>query len=738
MSACFDRGDYQFRIDGRIDGIFRHDPPHIEEIKTTTSLADLAFRLTTAPLQHPYSLQLLTYGYFHWLEHGVLPRLTFHLVATRGGGSRDLEIALDIATYEQWLQCRLDELATEAAQAEKRAGRRRKTAAGFRFPFDSPRPGQQELIHAIEAAMSSGTPLLVQAPTGLGKTVGVLFPVLREAMGRGQTVMYVTPKNSQHSVAEDAATRFKAAGTPVRSLSLTARQKICFKEEPLCNPRCCEYADDYYGKLHRHGIVDLLGKKRKLGSRTFRKIGQTYEVCPFELQLAAAPGVDLIICDYNYVFSPRSALGRLSLLQVSQEGKPNLVIDEAHNLPQRAMDLYSPRLATHQLESLREGIQQVAPRFRREAEALLNGCIGIVADCSKGRTMKPHRIVPPVEPFLVQDGRLRLFLARYYEVEAEIPPQDAVSRLCLYWTSFTEVLERVADPERKEFFVTFHPHHSGGEIRITCCDASAMLRECYGDYEHVVGFSATLKPFDYYARLSGLDPETVQTVEFGSPFPAERRKLLAIPQISTRYVDRDRNYGKIADAVERIIALHRANYFVFLPSFEFLERVTSVFHPPAGFSVMRQERHMSLPQVEAVLDHLRQGAAPTVVFAVQGGSFAEGVDYAGDMVEGVFVVGPPLPGYDLERDLMRDYYQREYGAGFDYAYTIPAMAKAVQAAGRVIRSETDRGIIVLMDGRFLERSYSRSMPDDWFASEASEMVSTRILGDIEEFWNDPP
>jgi DNA excision repair protein ERCC-2 len=250
----------------------------------------------------------------------------------------------------------------------------------------------------------------------------------------------------------------------------------------------------------------------------------------------------------------------------------------------------------------------------------------------------------------------------------------------------------------------------------------------------VVGFSATLKPFDYYARLSGLDPGTVRTAEFHSPFPKELRKLLIIPQISTRYAQRERNYAKIADAVQRITGLRRGNYFVFLPSFEFLERVVALFQPPEGFTVLRQEREMKAARVEAVLDHLRTQSVPTIIFAVQGGSFSEGMDYAGEMVIGAFVVGPPLPNYDLEREQMRAYYQRQYGAGFEYAYTIPAMAKAIQAAGRVIRSETDRGLIVLMDNRFMDTSYSRSMPVDWFDSDVTELVSDSILKEVAEFW----
>jgi len=734
VSCLFDRDGFSFRVDGRLDGIFRHELPRVEEIKSAFNVRELSRRLAGNPLDHPYGLQLLSYGYFHWREHQVFPALSFHLVSSRSGETENLDISLDLPLYEQWLDSRLDELVSEAKQAEKRAARRRKIAAGFTFPFPNPRPGQIELMREIEQGMAAGTPLLIQAPTGLGKTVGVLYPVLREALGRGQRVVYVTPKNSQHSVAEDAVSRFQETGARVKSLSITAKAKICFKNEPLCNPDYCEYARDYYAKLPAHGILDHLAQKRKLTARVFRSLGEQYQVCPFELQIDGAREADIIICDYNYVFAPRSALGRVTELAVDQAGKPNLVIDEAHNLPSRAMDYYSPLLSSLILEKMRDEIRKLPDHFRREAEDLLDGCIQAVASCRRDENPKPKLIDPPAECFLEQDGRLRAFLSRYLDSDLEIGRQDVVLRLCFSWSEFTEILEMAGTPGREEFFTTFHPHPTGGTVKITCCDASAMLEDCYDGYQQVVGFSATLKPFEYYVRLSGLDSETVRTAEFESPFPKERRKLLIIPQVSTKYSQRERNYARIADAVQRITALRRGNYFIFLPSFEFLERVMALFPVPEGFTLLGQERGMKGAQVEAILEHLRAGNTPTIVFAVQGGSFSEGVDYAGEMVIGAFVVGPPLPNYDLERELMRGYYQRKYGAGFDYAYVIPAMAKAIQAAGRVIRSETDRGLIVLMDGRFMEPGYSRSMPADWFESEVTELVSGGILSEVAEFW----
>ncbi len=734
VTSSFNAQGYRFQVDGRMDGIFRRASPKIEEIKTAFNVHELGRRLSEQPLDHPYCLQLLTYGYFYWLEHKIVPQLAFHIVSQRNRESFDLELIFDVPLYEKWLSARLDELVSEAKKAEKRAHRRKKAALDFPFPFENARPGQIELMQTIEASMQEKVPLLIQAPTGLGKTAGVLYPVLREALGRGQKVVYVTPKNSQHAVAEDAIARFQEAGAKIKSLTITAKSKICFKNEPLCDPAFCEYSVDYYAKLHGRGILDLLAKKKKLRARTFRQLGEEFEVCPFELQLDGAAEADVVICDYNYVFSPRSSFGRPAGTGIGQTGKPNLVIDEAHNLPSRAMDYYSPALSSLSLEQMREGLRAVPRRFGRQAEELLDSCIRAIASCGPAGRSGPVRIDPPQEPFLEQDARLRAFLSRYLDSDAEIEPADPVMRLCFYWSEFAGALEYAADPEHQEFFFTFHPHSSGGMVKITCCDASAMLRDCYKEYEQVVGFSATLKPFDYYAGLSGLDPARVRTAEFPSPFPKERRKILIIPQISTKYSDRERNYAKISDAVQKIAGQRTGNYFVFFPSFEFLERVFALFQPPPEFTALRQEREMNSSRVEALLDHLREGHKPTIVFAVQGGSFSEGVDYPGEMVIGAFVIGPPLPVFDLERDEMRAYYDRRYGAGFDYAYAIPAMSKAVQAAGRVIRSGTDRGLIVLMDSRFVQPGYSRSMPADWFESRPDELVSAGILKEVRDFW----
>lgn len=744
FSRAIEAGAYVFEIGGRVDGLFEGvgpalgSNPRIEEIKSTFNVFELQKRLRDLPDEHPYALQLRTYGYFYWLEYGVKPDLSFHLVSTRNRETLDLAVDLDLASYESWLKRRLDELVEEAKAAEKRAERRKAAAQTLPFPFMKPRSGQIELIATIEGGMKERRPMLIQAPTGLGKTVGVLYPSLKEALSRGQRVVYVTPKNSQHSVAEDAMDRLREAqkvadpSSKIKSLSITAKSKLCFKNEPLCNPEYCEFARDHYTKVAENKVLEKLSKKRKLTAKTFEKIGREFEVCPFEIQLDSARDVETVICDYNYVFAPRSAFGRLSVSGLGQEGKPNLVIDEAHNLPSRAMDYFSPSLSVDVLERMHEEILELPKKFRTEAQKQLNECIRVVKSCGREGQTGPEKIQPPARAFHAQDEELRGFLSTYLGSDIDVQPRDVVMRLCFYWSEFTSALEFVSG-DRAEFFTTFHPFPA--TVKITCCDASEMLKSSYGDYENTVAFSATLKPFDFYSQLMGLKRESLLEAEFVSPFDKDRRKLLVIPQISSKFSERQRNYPRVADALARIVALKRGNYFAFFPSFEFLERVLAQFDAPEGFEILRQERSMSNAAVNEIMERLRSPLEAHVVFAVQGGVLSEGIDYPGEMAIGAFVVGPPLPNFDLEREKRREYYQKIYGAGFDYAYTYPAMAKAVQAAGRVIRNETDRGLIVLMDNRFLDTSFAKSMPADWFKNSPRELVSEQILADVRDFWS---
>lgn len=732
ISWTFEKDEYRFEVSGRMDGFMPGSKPLIEEIKSSFNIYDLGKRIKDRRFDHPYFIQLLSYGYFYWLHHSVKPDLAFHLVSSRREESADFEVYWDIKEYESWLAKRLNELVLEAKKAEKRFIRRTKLSENMPFPFPKPRLGQMELIQFIEEGMKQEKRMMLQAPTGLGKTIGVLYPSLKESLARGQRVVYLTPKNSQQAVAEEAIEKLQAKGCATKSLTITAKSKMCMKAEPLCNPEYCEFARDYYDKLNTFDLKNELAKKKKLTSRVMKNMADKYQVCPFELQLEAVDEADVVICDYNYVFGHDSILGKISSSGFEQEGKPNLVIDEAHNLPSRTMGNFSPLLSTSALEGMREDIEKLPKKFRRDGMDLLEACLETIKSITPDK-IETRSSSLNFEAFVGVNEELKAFLSSYLDSDVEIKARDVVLRLVFYWGEFTEIISDL-DPTQGEFFITVQNDGKNRSVKITCCDASRLIKERYDFFKNVVAFSATLKPFDYYSKLTGLEGENLIKEEFLSPFSKENRKVLIIPQISTKFSVRAQNYPKISETIERVMKLKSGNYLAFFPSFDFMEKTLQNFKAPAGVRVVKQSRYMRNEEVESTLDLLKAQTMPVILFAVQGGVFSEGIDYAGDMVIGAFVVGPPLPSFDYEREKMKAYYEDCYQSGFDYAYTYPAMAKAVQAAGRVIRSESDKGIIILMDDRFLEKSYSQSLPQDWYSETPRELVSKSILSDVSEFW----
>lgn len=735
ISYAFERSGYRFEVSGRMDGFFPGVKPRIEEIKSSFNIFELAKQIKDKKYDHPYFIQLLTYGYFYWKTENIKPELNFLLVSSRREDTFEFEAYWSITDYEEWLERRLDQLVIDARKAEARTLRRQKLVKDLQFPFTQPRRGQTELIRFVETGLEQKKRMMLQAPTGLGKTVGVLYPALKESLERGQRVVYITPKNSQQKVAEEAVEKIQDKGCAAKSLTITAKSKMCMKAEPLCNPEYCEFARGYYDKLIKHDLKNELAKKKKLSMRVMKNLAEKYEVCPFELQLEAVEEADVVICDYNYVFGHQSALGKISHAGFAQNGKPNLVIDEAHNLPSRTMGNFSPAISSSHLEDLREDIKNLPKKFRSEGEILLNLCLRTLNDITPSKI--ETKSVPLIyETFAEVNEELKAFLSSYLDSDVEIKARDVVLRLVFYWGEFTEIISNL-HPDQEEFLKTAQNDGKNRIVKITCFDASSLIKERYDLFENVAAFSATLKPFDYYAKLSGLESPDLLIEEFLSPFKKENRKVLIIPQISTKYSVRTQNYPKIAETIERVIKLQSGNYLAFFPSFDFLEKALEQFKIPAGFRVLKQKRYMRNEEVEATLDLLKSQSMPMILFAVQGGVFSEGVDYLGDMVIGAFVVGPPLPNFDFEREKMKQYYEQEYSSGFDYAYTFPAMSKAIQSAGRVIRSETDKGIIVLMDDRFLDKSYTQSLPRDWFEENPRELVSNKILADVSEFWKLP-
>lgn len=721
-------------IAGRIDGIVSGEPIILEEIKTTNQVRELKERLTTNPW-HPYALQLQTYGYLYFRQTGVLPQLQFVLACQRREQAEVLPITFNLEQAEQWFYARLQEVFQENVARAKMVRRRKRIARQLSFPFQKLRPGQAELIAAVEDGIETKVPQMLQAPTGLGKTLGVLYPELKDALSRGAQTLYLTPKNSQHLLGEEAARLLRKETLPLKSLTVTAKTKSCLKAEPLCRPDYCEYARDYYAKVAEYKLLEQVTLADKIDGEALKSFGLTYEVCPYYLSMDAASKADLVIGDYNYVLSPSAALSHLSGDDIPKQERPNLVIDEAHNLPARAMDYFSPQFTQVTLERLGAAMIERGVAQSHEGQRLATEAVNLIVACAPDR---PDVDSAPVKlepwPFVSLSSRIQELLAEYLAQDLTIESRDPFFEFANYVQNFAESLFH----EGQQYFTTYRRGDMGESLKITCCDASDFLADKYGRFNHVAAFSATLKPFAYYRDLAGFPQDKTTFHEFLSPFPRENKKILLIPQISTRLKHRLQSYERVAQVVNRVLPLRQGNYFVFFPSFEFLFKTLPLLNLP-DFEVIAQQRDLSRDKIEAVIASLKNPSqGPICICAVQGGVFSEGLDFPGDQLIGAIVVGPALPTFNLERNLMAQYYDNTYGSGFDYAYTYPAMARVVQAAGRVIRSETDRGLIMLIDDRFLQPSYSQVLPNDWVEKSPKELVSKSILKDVTEFWDATP
>jgi DNA excision repair protein ERCC-2 len=752
LADKFESESFIFSISGRMDGFVDGLQPMIEEIKSSNQPLELV-ELLREDASHPYCLQLATYAYILYREREVVPRCHFVVTDTKGEIIDEFDYSFDVKTYEKWLALRLVDLEREALAEEARRTRRQAVAEHLQFPFKQPRPFQRDLVDNLAEDLKESANIIVQAPTGLGKTIGVMYPTLLDSLRKGERFIYVTPKNSQHAVAQDAVTRLSQtiaeADQALYSTTLNAKAKMCLKEEVICNPTYCQYARDYYTKVDAAGLVDKLAQVKHLGAEEYRAFGEEYEVCPFELSLDTVQNADVVIGDYNYVFSPRNILGRLTFSLAKTNEKPNLVIDEAHNLPGRATDYYSRVLSTKDLVELGSSLSDLGFDIAVEGKKIVSNILFTIS--TVGRTFNQKDSKVSLSPLLFESqlADLQALAGRYIEskrgakevtdakADGKGKKKDSLLTLLNLMTDFSEALGYEGD-EFLHLYTRTKTMDGGIEetLRVVCCDASAKLKLAHKEFAHVVAFSATIKPFDYFSQLSGMHEDDLKTREYMSPFPSEHRKLLIIPQVSTKFSERAKNYGKIAEAVSRIIAVRPGNYFVFFPSYGFLSSVYDKVRLLVSEDVrlVRQESEMSQTKAQELLNSLLAKDKPTLVFAVQGGVFAEGVDYPGEMIIGALIVGPGLPNYNFEREQIRQYYDSRYGSGFDYAYIFPAMAKVIQAAGRVIRSDTDRGIIVLLDSRFIEKQYALAMPDDWFDKNASELVSRSIIHDIKSFW----
>ncbi|ETX06038.1 ATP-dependent DNA helicase [Candidatus Entotheonella palauensis] len=724
--------DHTVILQGRVDGVYDDGAMRIiEEIKSLL-LPSEDFAKVTLAYYPTYEKQLALYLYLMGQTHDGPMRGHLVLINLADNARTTLVVEPGPEASEAFLVKELRAiLARFKARVERAAKRRLQTPE---FPFATMRPQQAEMIDQVRLALQDQSCVLISAPTGIGKTVAALYPALAYALSKGLKLFFVTAKTTQQQLAVD--TLQSMAATSFNAVHLRAKEKSCLNDLFYCHESLCDYAQDYRGKVERAGVVEDLLNTSVIGPDLFANTGQRHRVCPFELSLDVASEADAIIGDYNYVFDPGSYLRRFF-----QDGPYDdciLIIDEAHNLYARARDYYSPVLNQRRVRQLLAHCADEPTLLFREFETFFRALDEIFPQLYEDALEPPTAgTYTPVSPPLQQMAALRQQLESvmvdyviYRRRMGHEPGGDLIQDFYYAFQRLCDVLALGGD----EFEYLYAHDSEDAVFKILCKDASRFLRQRLDGFHSVIAMSATLTPFAFYQDVLGVSPDRTFAVEFPSPFPIENRCIVTIPQVSTTYRDRQRDAPKVAEIIETIIAQRQGHYCAFFPSFAYLRQVRSYLKLPPD-RLLEQLENMSERDRAWMLRQLERGQGEgLLMLAVQGGIFAEGVDYPGEMLIGTIIVGPGLPRFDMEQELIRAYYDEHYDNGFAYAYLYPGMNRVVQSAGRVIRSETDVGMIALIGKRFTYRNYTECLPSHWYTESPRELVARNYQQRLKRFW----
>lgn len=697
-----------YTLEGRADGIFtdKDGTPTIDEIKTTT----LPPEFITGEQSPEHWAQAQIYAAIYARQQG-LPAMRVRLVYYQV--DEDLEFTFTHDYSADALDAIVTDLLTQYAPWAKRSAEWQRMSRASRqalpFPFASYRPGQRAMMNAVYKTCTEGGQLLCQAPTGIGKTMSVLFPALK-AVGEGGPIFYLTARGTTRAAAENALTLLRAADPDLklRSVTLTAKDKICLQEHRECTPEACPYANGYYDRV-KAALWDGLDT-HALTADALQALARKHKVCPFELGLDLSLWCDVVVGDYNYLFDPVVHLMRF----FETAGDYLFLIDEAHNLPGRARDMHSASLcksvfydAKKRLGKGKSSLKNALTKVNNIFIEWRHRCEEVLGDSRFGRTYFEKSRAEDFDRALTKLCEpLEIWLDEHRD-----PGETHDALLQLYFD--IRAWLRVADTFDNHFVLQISAVGSEVRAAMLCLDPSDFLAADFAKGRAAVLFSATLAPAGYYKDLCGL-PDA-RAVALRSPFDPANMGLWCARQVSTRYKDRADSIAKVSDLLAVMAAAQPGHYLAFFPSYSYLQQVWEDFtarYPDQP--TLCQESSMDEGQrTEFLAQFLARDGKPLLGFAVLGGVFGEGVDLTGESLIGVAVVSPGLPQIGPRQEQLRDYFEETRGAGFDYAYRYPGMNKVLQAAGRVIRTPQDRGVVLLIDDRFLAPDTRRLMPPHW-------------------------
>ena len=591
----------------------------------------------------------------------------------------------------------------------------------FPFPY---REGQYKLVGDVYRTIHRKKILFIQAPTGTGKTISTLFPAIR-AVGEnlGDKIFYLTAKTITRTVAKDTCDLLKAKGYRGKVIVLTAKEKMCPCEEMDCNPSNCLRAKGHYDRVN-DAVYDLITTEEDFTRERMLAQAEKYQVCPFEMSLDASLYADIIICDYNYVFDPNVYLKRF--FSEEEKGDYIFLVDEAHNLVERGREMYSAVLVKEEILT----VKKLVRGKDRKLEAALEKCNRQMLEWK--RECETYTIYESIGAFAFSLMRLMSLLDIFLQSRGEMPERKEVTEFYLNLRHFMNMFERV-----DENYVLYSDFDETDRfcLHLYCVNPSVNLQECLERGKSTIFFSATLLPVNYYKNLLSSKKDNY-AVYADSAFREEQRLLFIGRDVSSLYTRRTLGeFHRIALYIQQVLRAKKGNYLIFFPSYRFMEDVYEQFlavNEQEADCMMQSGNMNEADREEFIQEFSNPRGKSLAAFCVLGGIFSEGIDLKEDLLIGVLIVGTGLPQICNQREILKEYYQEENGQGFDYAYQYPGMNKVLQAAGRVIRTASDRGIIGLLDERFLRSDYRQLFPREWSQYEVHTLDS--LPEALEAFW----
>lgn len=713
---------FNLTIGGRIDGVYHEtDAAVIEEIKTTTRSLDY-FEDHENPIHWG---QVKTYAYIYARDQdlkAINVQLTYFQVDT--GKIRNFKKCFTLTELEVFFQDLVARYLQWAATIVRWEILRDESIRKLQFPFGSYRPGQREMAIDVYRTIRNNGQQLIQAATGIGKTMAAIFPAVK-AMGEGLTtkIFYLTARTTGRFAAEYALDELRNARLKLKSLTLTAKDKTCFKPDSACSPEECEFARGHFDRVN--GALGDIFDQAAFTRLAVEQVARDHRVCPFEFALELSLWADCVICDYNYAFDPRVYLRRFFL---EGGGEYTFLIDEAHNLVDRSREMFSAEIYKQPLLDLRRSLRKELPHIYKHLGKINSWMIKARKKCEES-SPSCHEKEAPEDLFPLLRGFLRT-AERWLVRNIKTPFRDDLLDLFFTISGFIRVSEHYDD----SYVTCFESIKKDLKLKLFCIDPSIQLGNALTRCRAAVFFSATMTPMDYFKKILGCDAGATGLI-LPSPFPGENLKLFVYDKISTLYRNRDKTKEAVSQAISSLVGQKTGNYLVFFPSYEYMMMVFEAFQTdcPDG-EVIIQAPGMSEPEREEFLNRFgRENHKSLVGFAVMGGIFGEGIDLVGERLSGAVVVGVGLPGISLEKELIRDYFADHHNAGFEYAYQYPGINRVLQAAGRVIRTETDRGVVLLIDQRYGTHRYRSHFPGEW--NPVKVQSREKLAQALKKFWN---